>query len=63
MLIECRATLEFVWSPARRPASRDPVLLVQWLDANAVLEDVENLMFMLCEVRSRFSLRNLSPSH
>jgi len=32
---------------------------IQWLDANATLEDLENLMFMLCEVRSRFSLRNL----
>jgi hypothetical protein len=34
-------------------------LLLQWLEANAVLEDLENLMFVLCEVRSRFSLRNL----
>jgi hypothetical protein len=36
----------------------DKELLVEWLDANAVLDDLENLMFMLCEVRSRFSLRN-----
>jgi hypothetical protein len=33
--------------------------LIRWLEANATLDDFENLLFMLCEVRSRFSLRNL----
>jgi hypothetical protein len=37
----------------------DKDVLMQWLDANAALDDLENLMLMLCEVRSRFSLRNL----
>jgi hypothetical protein len=38
----------------------DKEQLIQWLDANAGLEDVENLMYILCEVRSRFSLQNPS---
>ena len=33
---------------------------MQWLETNATLGDLENLMFVLCEVRSRFSLRNIS---
>jgi hypothetical protein len=37
----------------------DKEQLIQWLDANAALDDLENLLFMLCEVRGRFSLRNL----
>jgi hypothetical protein len=32
--------------------------LVRWLDQFASLEDVENLFFILCDIRSRFSLKN-----
>jgi hypothetical protein len=37
----------------------DKELLIEWLERNAELKDLENVMFMLCEARSRFSLRNL----
>ncbi|MCL4797714.1 MAG: hypothetical protein KJZ84_24330 [Bryobacteraceae bacterium] len=37
----------------------DKEQFMQWLEANATLDDLENLLFPLCEVRSRFSLRNL----
>jgi hypothetical protein len=37
----------------------DKDLLVEWLEQNADLKELENVMFMLCEARSRFSLRNL----
>jgi len=47
------------------PASRrlvingeDKETLLDWLEANASLSDLENLFFVLCEIRSRFSLRN-----
>jgi len=50
----------------KTPASRrlvvdgvDKEALILWLEENASLDDLENLMFVLCEVRSRFSLRNL----
>ncbi|WP_433968302.1 hypothetical protein [Tunturiibacter gelidiferens] len=37
--------------------------LMQWLEANAEFADVENMFFLLCEIRDRFSLRNpLSPA-
>ncbi len=32
--------------------------LIDWLESNASLDDVENLFFIFCEVRERFSLRN-----
>jgi len=37
----------------------DKELLIEWLERNAELKDLEHVMFMLCEARSRFSLRNL----
>ena len=37
----------------------DKELLIQWLELNAEMKDLENVLFMLCEARSRFSLRNL----
>ncbi|MEZ5399217.1 MAG: hypothetical protein R2729_06070 [Bryobacteraceae bacterium] len=37
----------------------DKETLIEWLERNARLEDLENVMFMLCEARSRFSLKNL----
>jgi len=37
----------------------DKELLIDWLEKNAELRELENIMFMLCEARSRFSLRNL----
>jgi hypothetical protein len=33
-------------------------LLVKWLDQFATLDDLENLYFILCDIRSRFSLKN-----
>jgi len=33
--------------------------LLNWLESNASLEELENLIFVLCDIRSRFSLRNL----
>jgi hypothetical protein len=49
----------------KSPASRrlvvngeDKETLLDWLEANASLPDLENLFFLLCEIRSRFSLRN-----
>jgi hypothetical protein len=37
----------------------DKELLIEWLELHAELKDLENVLFMLCEARSRFSLRNL----
>jgi hypothetical protein len=37
----------------------DKERLTEWLEINAELVDIESLVFILCEVRSRFSLRNL----
>jgi hypothetical protein len=37
----------------------DKDALIAWLERNARLEELENVMFMLCEARSRFSLKNL----
>jgi hypothetical protein len=31
--------------------------LIEWLEANASFEELENIFFMLCEIRSRFALR------
>jgi hypothetical protein len=31
--------------------------LIQWLEVNASFEELENIFFMLCEIRNRFSLR------
>lgn len=37
-------------------------VLIHWLEANAEFADVENMFYLLCEMRQRFSLRNpLSP--
>lgn len=37
-------------------------VLINWLEANAEFADVENMFYLLCEIRQRFSLRNpLSP--
>jgi hypothetical protein len=33
-------------------------LLISWLEKFASLDDVENLFFILCDIRSRFSLKN-----
>ena len=50
----------------KQPASRRLVIdgahkeqLTEWLETNAGPEDIESLMFVLCDVRNRFSLRNL----
>lgn len=32
--------------------------LIEWLEANAEFGDVENVFFLLCNIRDRFSLRN-----
>ncbi len=37
----------------------DKETLVNWLDSNASLTDLENLFYLLCEIRGRFSLKNL----
>jgi len=37
----------------------DKELLIEWLEDHAELKDLENVLFMLCEARSRFSLKNL----
>jgi hypothetical protein len=37
----------------------DKETLIGWLEHNARLEELENVMFMLCEARSRFSLKNV----
>ena len=39
----------------------DKETLVTWLEANASLSDLENLFFVLSDIRSRFSLRNFLP--
>jgi hypothetical protein len=36
----------------------DKESLVAWLEQNASLDDLENLYFILCDIRSRFSLKN-----
>ena len=48
------------------PASRRLVIdgvhkeaLINWLEENATLADLENLVFVLCDIRSRFSLQTL----
>lgn len=47
--------------PARRivvdGAHKD--LLVSWLESNASIGDLENLLFVLCDIRRRFSLKSL----
>lgn len=47
--------------PARRIVVEgvDKETLVEWLEMNATLADLENVVFVLCDIRSRFSLRNL----
>jgi hypothetical protein len=37
----------------------DKEALIEWLESNARLEDLENVLFVLCDARSRFSLKNL----
>ena len=34
--------------------------LTGWLENNAALEELENLIFVLCDIRNQFSLRNFS---
>jgi hypothetical protein len=36
----------------------DKDALVEWLESNASLNDLENLFFVLCDIRGRFSLKN-----
>ena len=50
----------------RPPASRKLMIdgahketLINWLETSASLADLEHLAFVLCDIRSRFSLRNL----
>jgi hypothetical protein len=33
-------------------------MLIDWLESNASLADLENVFFVLCEIRARFSLKN-----
>jgi hypothetical protein len=46
--------------PARRLVVEGPHkdALVEWLEANALFSDVENMFFLFCQIRDRFSLRN-----
>ena len=36
----------------------DKEALINWLESNASFDDLENLVYILCDVRSRFSLKN-----
>ena len=30
---------------------------IEWLEANAILDELENPFYMLCDIRTRFALR------
>jgi hypothetical protein len=48
-------------APARRRlvvSGEDKETLLRWLESNASLPDLENLFFVFCEIRARFTLKN-----
>jgi hypothetical protein len=47
--------------PVRRRlviSGEDKETLLDWLESNASLPDLENLLYVFCEIRARFTLRN-----
>ena len=41
---------------------KDKETLVRWLDSEATFDDLENVAYVLCDIRGRFGLRMLVPS-